>query len=69
MNGRMVLEFGPKIQAEIETLASGQEVSRTELIRKAVMLYLTLAPELQANKGRRLAITEGDKIVEKIVMA
>jgi hypothetical protein len=69
MKGRIVLMYTDKAQVKLEETAEKQGVSRTDLIRRAVSLYLVLSRELAVHPKRRIAIVEDDKIIERLILA
>lgn len=68
MSERMVLDMRGTALSEINARAKEQEVKRTVFVKRAIATYLILLKELDGGEKRRLAIVEGDKIIERFVL-
>lgn len=66
---RLTVQFPEKTSEMLSDLADREEVSKTEILRRALALYKYLETEVQKGKGRKIAITdEDDKILKEIVI-
>jgi hypothetical protein len=66
---RMVLAFSEDTVSELERVADKYAISKLEVVRRALALYLLVDEELGIDpKHRKLAISEGDKIIERIAI-
>lgn len=64
---RLTVQFPDKTDAIISELASKEQISKTEVIRRALSLYKYLDKEAK-EKGLKIALTdENDNIVKEIV--
>lgn len=68
MSERMVLDVRGNALVEIDARAKEQEVKRTVFVKRAIATYLILLKELDGGDRRRLAIVEGDKIIERFIL-
>jgi len=66
---RLTVQFPEKTSEMLSELAQQGEISKTEVLRRALSLYKYLEDEVRQEKGRKVAIAdEEDKIVKEIVM-
>ncbi len=64
---RMTIEFPDKVNTLLEELAKKDQISKTEVLRRALALY-SYAHEETEEKNRRVSITdEHDRIVKDIL--
>ena len=68
MSERIVLDMRGTALSEINARAKEQEVKRAVFVKRAIATYLILLKELDGGEKRRLAIVEGDKIIERFVL-
>lgn len=70
MAKKQLLELSTDLASALETLAEKNEKSKSDVIRQALALYFVANEALDKNKkNRRIAIVEGDKIIERYVLA
>lgn len=64
---RYTIDLGEKFDELLTALAKGKDITKSEIIRRAVASYAYLAKETE--EGRRVSITDaGDRIVKDVVL-
>ena len=66
---RLSVQFPGRTTQILEEMSNKDEVSKTEIIRRALSLYKYLEEEIQREDGRKISITDkDDKILKDIVI-
>jgi hypothetical protein len=66
--GRLTVQFPEKTSQILSELAEHDEISKTEVLRRALALYKHLGTEVRKETGRKIAIADkDDRIVKEIV--
>ena len=66
---RLTVQFPEKTSQILNELAEKDEVSKTEVLRRAIALYKYLESELGKEDGRKLKIADkDDNILKEIVI-
>ena len=66
---RLTVQFPEKTSEILEKLSEDNQVSKTEVLRRALALYKYLDDEVRKGKGKKLTIAdEDDKILKEIAL-
>ncbi len=65
---RLTVQFPDKTTQILTELSDQEEVSKTEILRRAVSLYRFLQNETREGKHKITIADENDKVVKEIVM-
>jgi metal-responsive CopG/Arc/MetJ family transcriptional regulator len=66
----ITIDFPKPTREAIEELSKKEDVLRTDIIRRAVALYIYAAKRVhEDDENRRVAIVSGETIIETIVLA
>lgn len=66
---RFTVQFPEKTSSMLEELAEREEVSKTEILRRALSVYKFLDTEIRKEKGNKVAIANAhDKILKEILI-
>jgi len=66
---RLTIQFPERTSKILEELSGENQISKTEVLRRAVALYKYLDDEVRKGKGKKLTIAdEDDKILKEIVL-
>lgn len=66
---RLTIQFPEKTSNLLSEMAERDEVSKTEILRRALSLYKYLDGEVRKQKGHKVAIAdEEDKVIKEIVI-
>lgn len=67
---KLTVKFPERTSKILEELSDNDEVSKTEVLRRALALYKYIDDETRKAKGRKVAITdEEDKVIKEILIA
>ncbi len=64
--GKFTLEFGPIATARLEEIAKAKELSRADVVRRALEVYSDLL-EATATRGSRVVLEGGDGTVREMI--
>jgi predicted transcriptional regulator len=66
---RLTVQFPERTNQILKELAEKDEISKTEVLRRALALYKYLENEVRQEDGRKIAVAnKDDKILKEIVM-
>ena len=66
---RLTVQFPTKTSEILDEMAEHDQVSKTEIIRRALALYKFLGDEVNGKEGKKIAIADkDDKILKEIVL-
>lgn len=66
---RLTVQFPDRTSKILEELSEDNQVSKTEVLRRALALYKYLGEEVRKGKGKKLAIADkDDKILKEIAL-
>lgn len=65
---KLTVEFNERMNEMLEQLAVKDDTSKVNVLRRALALYKYVEDEVEKGEGRRLAITEDDKVIKEIVL-
>lgn len=66
---KLTVQFPTQTSEILSTLSTKEEITKTEVLRKALSLYKYLKEETSKQDGRKISITDkDDKILKDIVM-
>jgi hypothetical protein len=66
---RLTVQFPERTSKILEELSEDSQVTKTEVLRRALALYKYLDEEVRKGKGKKLAIAdENDKILKEIAL-
>ena len=61
---KILIAIAPDANLELERLATKYSTTKADTIRRALALFIIVDQSIEENSKRRLAITEGRKIIE-----
>ncbi|MDP2935030.1 MAG: hypothetical protein Q8O86_00910 [Dehalococcoidia bacterium] len=66
---KLTVEFNDRMNQMLEDLAAKDKTTKVSVIRRALALYKFVEEEVKDKDKRRLAITEGEKVIKEIVVS
>lgn len=65
---KLTVEFNDRMNEMLEELAAKEDTTKVDVIRRALALYKYVEDEVGDSDKRRLAISEGDRVLKEIVV-
>ncbi len=65
---KLTIEFNDRMNDVLEQLATKDDTSKVDIIRRALALYKYVDEEVGGNDRRKLAIAEDEKVLKEIVL-